>query len=146
MEVHMTEPVVTAGPELSWLLDEWVDQTVGVKHALVVAADGIRLARSAGLKEDVADRLAASSSSIQSVGKGVSSEFEFGGVAQNLVQMELGFFLVSQAGAGALLAVIAQTDHTMLNDVLYAMDGLVAKVGRHLTAAPRDQRPEAERT
>ena len=127
----------SAGSKLSWLLDDFVAGVHGAQHAVVLSNDGLVIAKSGGLDRDAADKLAAASSSLRSIGKGVSKDFDRGAVAQTHVEMERGFLFVSAAGNGACLSVLTETDAD-IELVAYEMGRLVTRVGTFLSAAPRD--------
>src|SRR5690606_1823506 len=123
--------------KLSWLLDDFVSGVHGVDHAIVLSNDGLVIASSAGLDRDSADKLAAASSSLRSIGKGVSKDFDRGAVAQTHVEMERGVLFVSAAGSGACLSVLTAPEAD-IELVAYEMGRLVTRVGNFLAAAPRD--------
>lgn len=132
--------------KLSWLLDDFVSGVHGADHAVVLSNDGLVIAKSEGLDRDAADKLAAASSSMRSIGKGVSKDFSRGPVAQTHIEMEHGFMFVSAAGSGACLTVLTAAEADV-ESVAYEMGRLVTRVGNFLTAAPRDLRGvAAERT
>ncbi|KFG71401.1 roadblock/LC7 domain-containing protein [Streptomyces mutabilis] len=56
--------------DVSWVLNRLASSN-GVEHAVLFTSDGLVLAHSEGLHRDVADRTAASSSSLFALGRGV---------------------------------------------------------------------------
>lgn len=67
----MTEQQPTADThDMAWVLNRLAGAQ-GVEHAVLFTSDGLVLAHSEGLHRDVADRTAASSSSLFSLGRGV---------------------------------------------------------------------------
>ncbi|GAA4617483.1 roadblock/LC7 domain-containing protein [Saccharopolyspora hordei] len=123
--------------KLSWLLDDFVQGVHGADHAVVLSNDGLVIAKSADMERDSADKLAAAASSLRSIGKGVSKDFDRGQVAQTHVEMERGFLFVSAAGSGACLAVLCGPDAD-IELVAYEMGRLITRVGSFLSAAPRE--------
>jgi predicted regulator of Ras-like GTPase activity (Roadblock/LC7/MglB family) len=123
--------------DLNWLLDDIVRRVVGVQNAIVLSADGLQLGRSGDMKKDDSDQLSAIASSLQSLAKGVSRQFSFGHVLQNMIEMEQGYLFVLAAGEGACLAVLAERD-VDIEMIASAMNRLVKQVGDSLTAAPRE--------
>ncbi|GAB2753588.1 roadblock/LC7 domain-containing protein [Salinifilum aidingensis] len=132
--------------KLSWLLDGFVSEVHDVHNAVVLSNDGLVIARSTGLDRDTSDKLAAAASSLRSIAKGVSRDFDLGTVRQNHVEMEHGLLFVSAAGNGASLAVLTSAEPNV-EEVAYQMGRLITQVGSFLTAAPRDAAgAAAERT
>ena len=73
-----------------WLITEFVTNTPGVAHAVVVSSDGLRLAQSEGFPPDRADQLAAVAAGLLSLTVGASRVFEGGPVTQTIVEMQRG--------------------------------------------------------
>ncbi|HWD01032.1 MAG TPA: roadblock/LC7 domain-containing protein [Amycolatopsis sp.] len=126
-----------AKPDLNWLLDDVVSRVVGAQNAIVLSADGLQLGKSAGMSKDDSDQLSAIASSLQSLAKGVSRQFNRGAVLQNMIEMEDGYLFVSAAGQGACLAVLAGAD-VDVEMIAYEMNRLVKRVGDYLASAPRE--------
>lgn len=126
-----------SGTKLSWLLDGFVSDVRDAKHAVVLSNDGLVIARSSDLDRDTSDKLAAAASSLRSIAKGVSRDFDLGPVNQNHVEMQHGLLFVSAAGNGASLAVLTSAEPDV-EEVAYQMGRLITQVGSFLSAAPRD--------
>ncbi|ATY09075.1 MULTISPECIES: roadblock/LC7 domain-containing protein [Actinomycetes] len=124
-------------PDLNWLLDDVVNRVVGAQNAIVLSADGLLLGKSSGMSKDDSDQLSAIASSLQSLAKGVSRQFNRGPVLQNMIEMERGYLFVSAAGQGACLAVLAGADIDV-EMIAYEMNRLVKRVGDYLASAPRE--------
>lgn len=124
-------------PDLNWLLDDVVNRVVGAENAIVLSADGLLLGKSSGMSKDDSDQLSAIASSLQSLAKGVSRQFNRGPVLQNMIEMERGYLFVSAAGQGACLAVLAGADIDV-EMIAYEMNRLVKRVGDYLASAPRE--------
>jgi len=84
-----------------WLITEFVRETPGVAHAIVVSADGLPLASSEGFPPDRADQLAAVAAGLQSLTTGAARVFEGGPVIQTVVEMEAGLLLVTAIADGS---------------------------------------------
>jgi predicted regulator of Ras-like GTPase activity (Roadblock/LC7/MglB family) len=123
--------------DLNFLLDDLVHHVVGAQCAIVLSTDGMQIGRSAGMSKDDSDQLSAIASSLQSLAKGVSAQFDRGRVRQNMIEMERGYLFVSAAGQGASLAVLAAQD-VDVEMIAYGMTRLVKRVGEYLAAAPRE--------
>ena len=65
-------PMSQAAQNLNWLITNFVDNTPGVSHTVVVSADGLLLAMSEGFPRDRADQLAAVASGLTSLTAGAS--------------------------------------------------------------------------
>jgi len=124
-------------PELNWLLDDLVARVVGTRHAVVLSADGLLLARSPELSKDDSDHLSAMASAFQSLARGTGRHFGGGQVRQTIVEMEHAFLFVTAAGRGACLAVLAE-ESADVGLIAYEMNLLVKQVGVYLSAAPRN--------
>lgn len=139
---------VTRLPDLGGMLRPLTD-VPGGRHAVVVSEDGPRLGHASagdltgpvallGLPE--AESLAAACTAMTMTMSGRSpAALLFGGgagVRRLMPESEHGFVLLSHAGAGADLAVATGTDDVGL--VAQQMQVLVARIGSHLSAGPRD--------
>ena len=133
--------VVTAagtidGRQLDWLLVDFVRGTAGARHALVVSADGLRLAASQGVDEALGDQLAAVTSGLLSLAQGIARSFAAGPVRQTIVEMAGGYLFVTSISEGSMLAVFAERTCDM-GMIGYEMTLLAARVGHMLTPGPR---------
>ena len=127
---------LTSAKDLNWLITNLVERVPSAAHAIVVSADGLPLAFSAGFPQDRADQLAAVTSGLTSLTQGASQMFEGGPVTQTVVEMRQGLLLVMAISDGSSLAVLA-SDDCDIGLVAYEMALLVEKMGRALTPAPR---------
>ena len=123
--------------DLNWLVTDFVARVPDVAHAVIVSADGLVVAVSAGFPEDRADRLAAVTSGLSSLVQGAASMFEAGCVNQTMVEMDAGVFVVKTISNGASLAVLGGPDGKM-GLIAYEMALLVERAGRMITPATRD--------
>ncbi len=130
----MVKPKTTT--YLRWLLDDFVGRVAGADRIVVLSADGLLVSRSSGLSNDDAEHLAAIASAFQGLARGAARHFEGGGVRQTLVEMDNVFLVVTAAGRGACLAVLA-SDKADLGLIAYEMNILLKRVGTYLSAAPR---------
>ena len=138
----MTQRAGTAN-ELNWLLNSLVERVPDVRKAVVLSADGLLVGGSSGLERADAEHLAAVAASFSSLARGAGRQFGGGKVRQTIVEMDEAFLFVTQAGAGACLAVLtrAQADVGL---IAYEMALLVSRVGPHLTAPPRSASDTAD--
>ncbi|NKQ56741.1 roadblock/LC7 domain-containing protein [Amycolatopsis sp. K13G38] len=128
--------VTATGSELNWLLDDLVGRLVGAERAVVLSADGLLLGRSGGLNRADGEHLAAMASAFRSLSRGVSTQFGKGMVHQTVVELEYGYLVVTEAGEGACMALLA-AETADLGMIAYEMNVLVGKVGDAMSAGPR---------
>jgi predicted regulator of Ras-like GTPase activity (Roadblock/LC7/MglB family) len=127
--------------DLDWLLDDLVKRVVGAQRAVVLSGDGLLLGRSGNLVLDDAERLSAVASGFQSLARGTSRHFDGGSVRQTMVEMDNAYLVVTAAGRGACLALLASQDADM-GMVGYEMNVLVQRVGTYLSTRPRESGAE----
>jgi predicted regulator of Ras-like GTPase activity (Roadblock/LC7/MglB family) len=130
--------VTASSGRLDWLLDDLVRRLAGAEQAIVLSGDGLPLGRSATLDREDAEHLAAMASAFQSLSRGVGMQFGKGAVQQTVVELEYGYLVVTEAGEGACLALLASL-HADLGMVAYEMNVIVQQVGSSLSASPRMQ-------
>jgi predicted regulator of Ras-like GTPase activity (Roadblock/LC7/MglB family) len=121
---------------LNWLLDDLVRRLAGAEQAVVLSGDGLPVGRSAALDRESAEHLAAMASAFQSLSRGVGRQSGKGLVQQTVVELEYGYLVVTEAGAGACLALLASVNAD-LGMVAYEMNVIVQQVGTSLSASPR---------
>jgi predicted regulator of Ras-like GTPase activity (Roadblock/LC7/MglB family) len=121
---------------LNWLLDDLVRRLAGAEKAVVLSGDGLLLGRSVALDREDAEHLAAMASAFSSLSRGVGAQFGKGGVLQTVVELDDGYLVVTEAGAGACLALLASI-HADLGMVAYEMNVIVQQVGGALSVGPR---------
>ncbi|NEW26644.1 roadblock/LC7 domain-containing protein [Nocardia cyriacigeorgica] len=124
------------GGSLDWLLTGLVNSTAGAECAVVLSADGLAMAGSDGIGREDVEHLAAMASALHSLGRGVGNRFGKGALHQTVIELEYGYLLVSEAGDGACLAMLADIDSD-LGLLAYEMTVIVGRVREHLSAAPR---------
>jgi uncharacterized protein len=137
--------VVTAtgtidGRQLDWLLVDFVRSTAGARHAVVVSADGLRLAASQGVDTALGDQLAAVTSGLLSLAQGIAQSFVAGPVRQTIVEMVGGYLFVTSISEGSMLAVFAERSCDM-GMIGYEMTLLAARVGHMLSPGRRPLGP-----
>jgi uncharacterized protein len=137
----MTAAGAIDGRQLDWLLVDFVRSTAGARHALVVSADGLRLAASQEIDDALGDQLSAVTSGLLSLAMGVASSFGAGPVRQTIVEMAGGYLFVTSISEGSMLAVFAERSCDM-GMIGYEMTLLAARVGHMLDPG---RRPAAAR-
>ncbi|QKZ23885.1 roadblock/LC7 domain-containing protein [Streptomyces chartreusis] len=104
------------------LLDEFVSDTVGVTHALVVSRDGLKQAVCSHMDPDWADTTAAAFAGMAGMAKGLTGPTDKQmPPGQILIERDDTLFLVTEAGTGStfsangtivasILVILARTD------------------------------------
>ena len=117
-----------------WMLME-VASVPYVRHAVVLSSDGLVVARSEKTDRDVADRLAAACSGLQSLGRSIGLEFGSGGrtLRHLMIEFDGGFLFVRRAATGSHLAVVTES---AVDPALIAqqMQAQVLKIGERALA------------
>lgn len=126
--------------KLDWLLDDLLRRLPGARNAVVLSSDGLLLGRSSTISREDGEHLSAVASGFQSLAKGAGRQFGGGAIRQTVVEMENYFLVVTAAGFGASLALLADVDCDM-GMVAYEMNLLVKQVGTYLSAEPRNAQP-----
>ena len=122
--------------DLNWLVTEFTTRVEDVAHAIVVSADGVPLALSAGIPLRAVEKLAAITSGLTSLMQGAARVFEGGAATQALVEMDGGLMFVKAISDGSSLAVLTAPECDT-RQVSYEMTLLVEAVGELLTPAVR---------
>lgn len=126
--------------QLDWLLVEFTRDTPGVRHAVVVSGDGLRMAASPGVAEALGDQLSAAASGLGSLARGTAQLLGAGPVSQTILEMADGYFFVTAISQGAALAVYAARSCD-IGLVAYEMTMLANRVGHAVTPAERGAQP-----
>jgi predicted regulator of Ras-like GTPase activity (Roadblock/LC7/MglB family) len=126
--------------DLRWLLDDFVGRVAAADRVVVLSADGLLVSRSSSLSNEDAEHLSAIASAFQGLARGAARHFEGGGVRQTLVEMDDVFLIVTAAGRGACLAVLA-SNKADLGLIAYEMNILLKRVGTYMSAASRATNP-----
>ncbi|WP_067660976.1 roadblock/LC7 domain-containing protein, partial [Nocardia harenae] len=131
-----TPSVTDSSNKLGWLLEDL--EVPGVRFAVLLSDDGLRIAHSAGISKDDAERFAAAASGLRSLGKALGEFCGSNGnaVRQNMTEYDEGMVMITAAGEGALLGV-ATTADLDVGLVAHRMNELAARVGHELASAPR---------
>jgi predicted regulator of Ras-like GTPase activity (Roadblock/LC7/MglB family) len=122
--------------QLSWLLDNLVNQVEHVEQALILSTDGLIVASSRGLTREDGEHLSALTAGLQSLAQGAGLHFHGGHVRQIIIEMEKAFLFVIAAGQGTCLAVMTSAEPNV-GVIAYEMAMLVRRMGKHLAAEPR---------
>jgi predicted regulator of Ras-like GTPase activity (Roadblock/LC7/MglB family) len=122
--------------DLNWLVNDFSMRVEDVAHAIVVSADGVPLALSAGIPRHAVEQFAAITSGLTSLISGAARIMDAGLPRQALVEMEEGLMFVKAISDGSSLAVLAAPECDT-RQVSFEMTRLVEAVGELLTPAVR---------
>jgi uncharacterized protein len=120
------------------LLSDLTQRVPGVRHALVVSADGVPVAASPRFPAAGLDRLAAITSGLISLASGAAMIFDGGLITQAIVVMEHGTMIIMSVDGGASLAVLTAATAD-LDPIAYEMTMLVQRSAAILSMPPRTQ-------
>lgn len=116
----------------NWLLDNFVKSVPGVRHTLVVSADGLLMAMSNELDRTSGDQLSAIVAGLSSLTRGAARQLRSGDVRQAIVEMDTHFLFLMSISDGSVLGVV--TDATCdVGLVGYEMALLVSRTEATLT-------------
>lgn len=130
----MTTTASADATGFGWLLDNFVRSVPGVRHGIVVSADGLLMAISGGLDRVTGDHLAAIVSGISSLTRGAARHLGTGEVRQAVVEMDGAYLFAMAIGEGSVLAVLADPECDV-GVVGYEMALLVRRAEQALTPA-----------
>ncbi len=122
--------------DIAWLANDLVNRVAHVEQTVVLSADGLLIAGSAGLSREDAEHLAAVAAGLHGLSRGAGRRFERGAVRQTIVELETAFLFVTAGGDGACVAVLAD-EESDIGLIAYEMAMLVARVGQYLSAPAR---------
>jgi predicted regulator of Ras-like GTPase activity (Roadblock/LC7/MglB family) len=97
----------TEAANFNWLLANFVKNVPGVRHTIVVSADGLLMALSEELDRTSGDTLAAIVSGLASLTRGAARQLGSTGVRQAVVEMDDMFLFTTNINDGSVLAVVA---------------------------------------
>ncbi|MFI9210323.1 roadblock/LC7 domain-containing protein [Streptomyces sp. NPDC053253] len=132
----------SARPDLSWILDELVDFP-GARHAVVLSADGMRMAASREVTADLADKISATGSGMQSLSRNAADFVGADAITwhQTMIHYDGGYLFLVAASTSSYLVASATNDV----DVLAFSDRMakvVERLGPALAADPRQRQDE----
>src|ERR1700743_816396 len=125
----------TAG-QLSWLLDNLVNQVEHAQQAVVLSSDGLVVAASRGLAREDGEHLSALAAGVQSLARGTGRHFHGGEVRQTILEVEQALLFVIAAGGRTRAAVLTSGDPNV-GVIAYEMAILVRRIGKYLATEPR---------
>lgn len=123
----------------AWMLSDLVNLP-GVRHAIVLSADGLVDVRSAEITRDAADTFAAAVSGLQSLSRSTAqfcADSPNATWRQTLVEFDSGYLITAAAGSGSYLAVSCTTEAD-LQVIIFRLHHLVDRLGQEMTSPPRN--------
>ena len=127
--------------DLNWVVTDFTNRVQDVSHAIVVSADGLPLALSAGIPGQAVEQLSAITSGLASLIAGAAQVMNAGLPKQALVQMDFGLMFLKAIDDGSSLAVLA-THECDIRRIAFEMTRLVERVGAMLSPAARAEIPQ----
>lgn len=118
--------------KFGWLLDNFVRNVPGVRHTIVVSADGLLMAMSSELDRTSGDQLSAIVAGLSSLTRGAARQLHSGGVRQCIVEMDTSFMFLMNISDGSMLSVVAESTCDV-GMVGYEMAMLVSRTETTLT-------------
>ena len=125
--------------DLSWMVQDIVDNVPRARHAVVLSADGIPRGSTDDLTGQDVRTISAAMAGMQSLSRATA---HFAGLArdrnwiQTVIEFQHGWVFLIGAGQGAYLAAAAEPDVDM-EQLSFRMNRLVSRLGNNLTAPPR---------
>src|SRR2546429_8379581 len=92
--------------QLSWLLDNLVNQVEHVQQALILSRDGLVVAASRSLAPEDSEHLSALAAGMQSLARGTGRQFHGGEGRQGILRVEAALPVVIAGGQGTPLALV----------------------------------------
>jgi uncharacterized protein len=125
--------MVRTDDRIGRLLVGFARDTPGLVAAVVVGADGLRLAATPGADDAQVDQLAATASGLVSLARATAQLLGSGHLTQTILEMTGGYLFVTAVDRGATLVVHAdrQCDLGLIG---YEMTMLAARVGHAVDA------------
>ena len=121
---------------LDWLLTSFARDTPGVVATIVMSVDGLPLAASPGVGDDLADQLSAAASGLIGLARATAQLLRSGELTQTILETTGGYFFVTSVSGGATVAVHT-TRACDLGLVGYEITVLAERVGRALDPGVR---------
>ncbi|MEM1331921.1 MAG: roadblock/LC7 domain-containing protein [Actinomycetota bacterium] len=128
----------TDAQSLGFVLDRFVEGTVGVDFAQTVSADGMHLAASSGFDRPRHDTFAAIASGLASLTDSSVELFGIGQVTRQIIEATDGWILISRISNTAAIGVVAERNAD-LGLIGYEMTRLAKQLGPMLSPAVVDR-------
>lgn len=103
-------PTAEQREHLGFLLDRFCDSDPEIAHAIAISVDGIPMAASQHIKDDLRDQLAAAAVGQMSLAQGMSELMSADGVERVITNLGRGWVLVQKPHQRVVLIVLATHD------------------------------------
>ncbi|GHJ37546.1 hypothetical protein Sm713_31550 [Streptomyces sp. TS71-3] len=133
--------------DMSWMVQDIVDNVPKARHAVVLSADGIARGATDALTDKDVRTISAAMAGMQSLSRATA---HFAGPSQDrqwsqtIIEFSQGWVFLIGAGQGAYLAAAAEPGVDM-QQISFRMHRLVARLGNNLTSLPRLNAGDAPR-
>ncbi|MEV5010590.1 roadblock/LC7 domain-containing protein [Streptomyces sp. NPDC055692] len=128
--------------DLSWILDDLVNFP-SARNAVVLSADGLRMAASSDVTDELADHISATASGMQSLSRNAATfvGYDVTPWQQTMIQYRGGYLFLVAASDRSYLVASAQAD---VDIVAFSdrMAKVVERLGPALGVAPRNSEDE----
>lgn len=119
----------------AWMLDN-LRSVQGVRDVVVLSNDGLASIQTETTSKNLADKLAAGSTGIVSLGRGLAAEVSANpGIKQAMIEFFDGFLFLREIGGGARLAVVTDS-RVDAGLVAQQMQALVLSLGERALGTP----------
>jgi predicted regulator of Ras-like GTPase activity (Roadblock/LC7/MglB family) len=112
-------------------LDDLVDRVAEAELAVVLSPDGLPLAASRGVTEELAEQVSSVAAGLQALGLAVSRQSATGTVRQIIIQMWQAFLFIATTRGGAILTVRFAAGAEVA-DIAYEVALFAGQADRHL--------------
>ncbi|MEU4244253.1 roadblock/LC7 domain-containing protein [Actinoplanes sp. NPDC026619] len=114
------QPTAAQRQHLGFLLDRFCDSDPEIAHAIAISVDGIPMAASRHINDDVRDQLAAAAVGQMSLANGMSELMNGDGVERVVTNLGQGWVLVQKPHPHVVLIVLAtpNADLALIDDQL----------------------------
>ncbi|MEE1808206.1 roadblock/LC7 domain-containing protein [Streptomyces sp. BE133] len=139
----MTGYADTHSNSLGWLLDRQLAGVPGVQGALLISSDGLLSSRTATLRQEGAEKLAAVTAALRAVALSYAEVSGGGGVRQVVIETDARLYPVTRARHNMLLGVETTALDVDVEAITEEMLRLADRVHDEMTVADRQTVTEA---
>ncbi|MEV1289716.1 roadblock/LC7 domain-containing protein [Micromonospora sp. NPDC049679] len=136
----MPLPTVTTD-NLAQLLEELVARVREAEHAVALSPDGLLLAATSGVDEEIAEQLSTVAAGLRALAVAAGEHSGSGAVRQIIVEMGSAFLFIAATRGGAILAVLFAGDSEVAA-IAYEVALFAGRLDLHLPPFP-DPAPAA---
>ncbi|GAB2964672.1 hypothetical protein GCM10027280_61950 [Micromonospora polyrhachis] len=126
----MAQSMVATGT-LTELLDDFVNRVPEVRQALALSPDGLRLAASREVDDELAEQMSSLAAGLQALALAAGREHGAKSVQQIVVQMVEAYLFVAATRGGAIFVVLFTAD-AEIGDLAYEVAVFAGQADRHL--------------